>query len=1558
VKDVSGNVVATTVSQSDGTYAVTVPGTLAVSEADSAPKASLMGDSGSGLVVESIAADTKDGSVLGIRTPIDFSQAKSGALQLGKTAYAKITAIRGKATIEGTRDATGISVYIPGTSFAARTNAAGEFLMTFIMPGNYDLRFERDGYIPVDAKGIVVTDSETTMIPPISMRISGGATNISVRQVGTPGTSRTLAVEFFIDGGSADRFKGGLPSELETLPYGPVLTIFKFNFPADGTYTLRLLFADSDGFETVIERVVVVDTTKPSAVTIRLADRSSLVVGFTNESFVLAYHPTCHDIAAIAILPAGSGLPRDSDFSYECYTTSSPHVSFSLPAGLPEFAYRIWARDAAGNVSDLPAEGTILVDTTAPIAPAILFADQTSGSITGTDITTVNVSIQTCADIDFLMLSESQTVPPEASQLTRPCSTVANSGTYTFATNIQGQKTIFVWAIDRAGNVGQVAALAHTTLDYTAPIAPTFSLADPTPLLGMGQSNSLTLDAIIAHCTDVTHVLLSESASSPSETAPQWQECTTASPRSAKALADGFRTIYLWAKDIAGNISAISTSSSITVNSTAPNFNLADPTPDTVGYSNTSSLAARAQHCNDVTFILIKEGQSSAPSLSDPGFIACTTSPVSVNAVGSGVVIFYLWAKYSDGTLSGAPSSQSILLDQSPPTAPSIALSDVSSGSSLVANVQGISVSATCGDSQWIYLSESTSAPSPASFSIVCVPTVGFSLANAAEGGKTVYAWGKDAAGNVSASYSSSSITMDTTPPALPLTFTLADPTSASSANTNDQSLTFAISSCEAGSSMLISRNQSSQPSEGAGGWQTCAISGTASMVLDTTQGVRTVYLWLKDVSGNVTATSSFQAITFDNSSPSAPAFSIEDDDDGAQVGFTNTTAVDITLSSCADIAAILLSSSASSPGEAAIVNPCVTTADNYPFGLASGDGSKTLYLWVKDAAGNIASGSGSITLDTVLPSLANVKVSAITTTSIDVTYTTSELSLTSAYWGTVPATYTANYNVASWATSHTAILQSLASGTEYFFENRLADKAGNAGVYQTGQASTWKFASLTNTIAGANMGAYNPSVHPYAQVAKGIASCDFDGDGYQDVFVGAPHALNGTSMTTGRIYVNFGSASTPATTSVNGDAKIIYEGNTANNKIGAYLDCMDINGDGIGDLVTAHLNTDGTYATPMLFVIVGHAGIKPAVQETRVISIGAGWNLKISNLGRLRAIAHGHLRGPTDAYEDLVLCREAAATTSGCLVIYGSALTNSSAVSKSGDTNFDVRYQHGTIADWAGAGIGDVDGDGNNDLVLGSQQRTGKLGDLPTAGAIMVVRGGALSTVAGTVVDLAVTAPNYTIHGNVTNARIGMIKVADIDGDTYADILAIPSNGANLNSIATIWGRPAGPVAGLDWADDNNLVLVPGTVPTFTRSGDASYDVGMEFMDLKDIDGDGKVDMLMGSSETSGEAGRVCLFQGRPRSEWDALGNSISLSTPNGANVCFDGADAGDNFGAAVAFGNYDSTGGFELIASAPQADGPTDSTGSSGDVVVMYFKLPSINYTKPLVYSLSPHF
>ncbi len=219
-------------------------------------------------------------------------------------------------------------------------------------------------------------------------------------------------------------------------------------------------------------------------------------------------------------------------------------------------------------------------------------------------------------------------------------------------------------------------------------------------------------------------------------------------------------------------------------------------------------------------------------------------------------------------------------------------------------------------------------------------------------------------------------------------------------------------------------------------------------------------------------------------------------------------------------------------------------------------------------------------------------------------------------------------------------------------------------------------------------------------------------------------------------------------------------------------------------------------------------------------------------------------------------------------------------------------------------ANVGDVDGDGTEDVLVGAP-------GAGRAGAAYLVRGGG----AGRSLTLDPRDPRVLRFAGERRGDAAGTAVAaggDIDGDGYRDLL-IGGRGV----VQAVLGGPRPRVARTIRHRDRSF----GTVLATRRLGDFAVD--------GDVDGDGRDDIAIGAPDAAGGRGRVYV----------------------GSRVRFTGERPGDHAGAALAFaGDVDHDGRADLLSVEPGANaasllyasgtrsrvlgGAFSSAGSIGDV------------------------
>ena len=223
---------------------------------------------------------------------------------------------------------------------------------------------------------------------------------------------------------------------------------------------------------------------------------------------------------------------------------------------------------------------------------------------------------------------------------------------------------------------------------------------------------------------------------------------------------------------------------------------------------------------------------------------------------------------------------------------------------------------------------------------------------------------------------------------------------------------------------------------------------------------------------------------------------------------------------------------------------------------------------------------------------------------------------------------------------------------------------------------------------------------------------------------------------------------------------------------------------------------------------------------------------------------------------------------------------------------------------------VGDTNGDGAEDMIIGSPQSNG--GASWSGGIAYVMMGPIDPDSAGSLLDDA----DAVIQGGSSGRYLGrhVSGVGDFNGDDLDDVI-VSVHGSNQAALVL------GPLAGTHSVSDVDTVDV-------RFDGPSSTETGIDTIGLGDVDGDGLGDVLI-AARTGGASteGKIFLVYGHEAPESD-----IDLLTS--ADVVLTGVNYGDQAGEQLTRGDVDGDGLADLIIGAPEADG---GSAEAGEVYVL---------------------
>ncbi|HAS1430561.1 TPA: BapA prefix-like domain-containing protein, partial [Enterobacter hormaechei] len=692
---------------------------------------------------------------------------------------------------------------------------------------------------------------------------------------------------------------------LGTVVVGPTGT-WSYTPPAldDGSHTLTVTATDPAGNESTPSAgiTIVVDTVSTTPVITSVTDNAGNAAtpvpsGDPTNDTTPTLTGTAEPNSVVAIFDGATQIGTVSADGTGAWAFT-PETA--LGEGTHDFTVR--ATDPQGNVSQPSGVWSINIDLTAPQVPTIdTVSDNAPGGVTGpltagqvTNDTTPTLSGTGQAGTTIHVLNNGVEIGT---------TTVDGNGNWTFTPDpvlTDGTYNLRVNASDDVGNVSANSPVFAFTVDTTGPAAPvvTTVIDDVSPGTGIIASNGSTNDTRptfngTGEVGATVHVIVDdvEIGTAVVNAQGNWTFTPTT------ALGEGPHTITFNATDAAGNTGVTSPPFNLTVDTSVPDAPVFTPATDNAGpvlgpvasgqSTDDTTPTLNGTAAANATITIYENGQQVGTAVADANGVWSFTTGTLAN----GSHTWTATATDAAGNVSPASPGFTLVVDTTAPAAPVItqAIDDVGTitgaiGSGQTTNDPLPRLVGTSEPLATVNIYEGTTLVGTGTADANGNWTVDITVP-LGTGSHTFTAEATDQAGNTGAPSADFSLTIDTTPPALPVLTSITDDVGnaatpvANGGLTNDARPTL-TGTAEAGATVTIYDNgvQIGTAVATGGAW-----SFTPSTPL--ADGPHNLTFSATDAVGNASAQTGGYTINVDATAPVAPAITSIVDDVGTVTG-------------------------------------------------------------------------------------------------------------------------------------------------------------------------------------------------------------------------------------------------------------------------------------------------------------------------------------------------------------------------------------------------------------------------------------------------------------------------------------------------------------------------------------------------------------------------------------------------------------------------------------------------------------------------------------------------
>jgi len=422
------------------------------------------------------------------------------------------------------------------------------------------------------------------------------------------------------------------------------------------------------------------------------------------------------------------------------------------------------------------------------------------------------------------------------------------------------------------------------------------------------------------------------------------------------------------------------------------------------------------------------------------------------------------------------------------------------------------------------------------------------------------------------------------------------------------------------------------------------------------------------------------------------------------------------------------------------------------------------------------------------------------------------------------------------------------------------------------------------------------------------VTSGDVNGDGYEDIIIGAPNTNPGVRS---KVYVIFGASLPPSTIDLNSQSAdiTIYD-----DYCGSAIASGDVNNDGYDDIIIGDPSADppGRLNAGETYVIFGSSS-PPSIVDLSTDSA----NITIygddagDNSGH--AVASGDINN--DGYDDIIIGAHEADPPGGgeageTYVIFGFSPPIPVIIDLS-IHSANITIYGDEVNDRTGQEVasGDINGDGYCDIIIGAPRAN--TGGSNYAGKTYIIFGSSFSSPPYTI-DLNTQPADITIYGKRHGDRLGKAVVSgDVNGDGYYDIIigapgfdriGRADSGETYVIFSSSFSSPPYTI---------NLYAQPADI---TISGEHINSNCGHALGSGDLNCDRRDDIIFGVYEGCIGKANVIFGSSDPPSTID-----LRLQS---ADITVRGNECGDRTGHSLATGDVNGDGFADIIIGAPHAE------------------------------------